>query len=78
MSTPPYLTKGNNFCDLLFASLGDKTLSKRGQLLGERTCFLKVGKIFSVSGKTALKEVHLFLQEQDPVTREAKTKIAES
>ena len=30
--------KGNNFCDFLFASLGNKTLPKRNLLLNESTC----------------------------------------
>ena len=34
---PPF-SKGQNFCDLLFASLDNETLSRRGQHLKERIC----------------------------------------
>ena len=31
-------TKGNNFCNILFASLDDVALSQRGLILRERIC----------------------------------------
>ena len=35
------VTKGNNFCDLLIASLGDNALPTWGLLLKERICSLR-------------------------------------
>ena len=35
---PAIFTKGNNFCDFLFAFLDDEALQKWGLLLKERIC----------------------------------------
>ena len=51
MSTPPSFSaiysKGDNFCDFLFAYLNDKVFSKWGLLLKERICSLG-SKFFSL------------------------------
>ena len=40
-------TKGNNFCDFVFASLDDEAHLNRGQLLTERICSFKMGSTFN-------------------------------
>ena len=42
--------KGNNFCDLIFASLDDRYLPKRG-LLCRKRIFLKVNKLLTRNEK---------------------------
>ena len=57
-----HISKGNDFCDFLFASLDDKALSKAGLLL-------KVG-ICSYRSK-------FFPLRVDPIEKEGKMKMAE-
>ena len=52
MGAPPFFstisTKGNNFCDFLFASLDDKALSKGGQLLRKKFAPVLLEQILSL------------------------------